>query len=106
MELGELQKAVDQWVNDHGGYWSGFQLLARMVEELGEISGAYQRIEGLRPHKQEVDLPCELGDLLFTLAAFANVNKVDLASAVDSAFSKYNKRDSAAWKSHHRRGAT
>jgi NTP pyrophosphatase (non-canonical NTP hydrolase) len=105
MKLDELQVAVDRWVKDHGGYWDGFQLLARMVEELGEISSAYQRIEGLRPHKQEVDLPSELGDLLFTMAAFANVNKIDLAAAMEATFVKYNTRDSLAWKSRNHSGA-
>jgi NTP pyrophosphatase (non-canonical NTP hydrolase) len=101
MDLRELQGKVDEWVRDHGGYWTDFELLARMTEELGEISSDLQRLRGLRPRRPECDLPSEIGDLLFTLAAFANVTNVDLESAIQATFTKYNQRDSDAWKSKH-----
>ena len=98
MELQQLQQTVDSWINEHGGYWDKFQILARLAEELGEISSALQRIEGLRPRKTEVDLADEVGDLLFTLAAFANINGISLDEAAKKVLDKYQIRDSAAWK--------
>lgn len=98
MDLAQAQTQVDAWIREHGGYWDKFQILARLSEELGEIASALQRLEGLRPRKGEVDLPGEVGDLLFTLAAFANVNGLDLEICLRQAFEKYDIRDSAAWK--------
>ena len=98
MELRELQTLVDGWIREHGGYWDKFQILARLTEELGETASALQRQEGLRPRKVDTDLAGELGDLLFTLAAFANVTGIDLDESVRKVLTKYQIRDSAAWK--------
>jgi len=98
MTLDELQAGVDSWINEHGGYWDKFQILARLTEELGEIASALQRTEGLRPRKTEVDLGSEVGDLLFTLAAFANVNDLKLSECLGQVMEKYQIRDSRAWK--------
>lgn len=100
MELNQLQQTVETWINEHGGYWEKFQILARLSEELGEISSALQRIEGLRPRKTDVDLEGEVGDLLFTLAAFANVNDIKLEDALRKVLAKYQIRDSHLWKEH------
>jgi NTP pyrophosphatase (non-canonical NTP hydrolase) len=102
MTLNEMQDQVDTWIREHGGYWDRFQILARMTEELGEIAGALQRIEGLRPRKTKVDLASEVGDLLFTLAAFANANHLNLSDCLDSVLSKYTTRDGAAWNNNQR----
>ncbi len=98
MTLDELQTVVDSWITEHGGYWDKFQILARLTEELGEMASALQRTEGLRPRKTEVDLGSEVGDLLFTLAAFANVNGIQLTQCLDQVMEKYQIRDSRAWK--------
>jgi NTP pyrophosphatase (non-canonical NTP hydrolase) len=98
MTLEELQATVDGWITEHGGYWDRFQIMARLAEELGEVASALQRTEGLRPHKTEVDLEGEIGDLLFTLAAFANVNNLSLSASIDKTMDKYQVRDSQAWK--------
>ena len=98
MTLDDLQIQVDTWIKEHGGYWDKFQIQARLSEELGEVASALQRQEGLRPHKTEVDLGMEVGDLLFTLAAFANANGISLSDAMHKVFDKYNIRDSHAWK--------
>jgi len=98
MEFDHAQQKVDAWICEHGGYWDKFHILARLSEELGEVSSALQRLEGLRPHKQEVDLAGEVGDLLFTLAAFANVNGLSLEDCLEQVFEKYKVRDSRAWK--------
>jgi len=99
MTLAELQQNVDTWVNAHGGYWDKFEILARLTEELGEVSAALQRSEGLRPRHHDVDVAGEMGDLLFTLAALANVCDIELDRSFEGVLAKYNDRDSVAWKS-------
>jgi NTP pyrophosphatase (non-canonical NTP hydrolase) len=92
------QQQVDAWIQAHGGYWEDWALLARMAEELGEVAGAMQRMKGLRPRQEDVDLAAEVGDLLFILCAFANAHGIDLDDAFARTLAKYNARDSAAWK--------
>ena len=98
MTLDNLQKDVDRWIKEHGGYWEKFQIMARLTEETGEIASALQRQEGLRPRKESIDLCGEVGDLLFTLTAFANVNELNLSECLDQVMKKYQVRDSRAWK--------
>lgn len=99
MRLDELQAEVDRWITEKGGgYWTNFQILARLTEELGEVASALQRQEGLRPRKVDVDVAGEIGDLLFTLAAFSNCTGVKLDEAVRSALAKYDGRDAIAWQ--------
>ena len=95
--LDDLQQRVDTWIRTHDDYWTEFQILARLTEELGEVASALQRQAGLRPRKSEVDLSSEVGDLLFTLAAFANKLNLDLGQSVEQVFAKYDARDAAAW---------
>lgn len=99
LNLDEVQRQVDEWVvGTAGGYWDRFQILARLTEEVGEVAAALQRLEGLRPATAEVDLGAEIGDVLFTLAAFANVHDVSLADEFARVLSKYEARDATAWK--------
>lgn len=98
MTLDELQGRVDGWIREHGGYWDRFQILAHLTEELGEIAAALQDRAGLRPRHTDTDLGEEVGDLLFTIAAFANVNGLDLSDCLDRVMEKYKVRDSQAWK--------
>ena len=98
MRLGELQTTVDRWIRANDDYWDQFQILARLTEELGEVAAALQRKEGLRPRKVEVDLEGEVGDLLFTLAAFANVTGLDLDRSITKTIEKYDVRDSKDWQ--------
>ena len=98
MDLNQAQDPVDAWIRQHGGYWDKFQILARLSEELGEVASALQRLEGLRPRKGFIDLAGAVGDLLFTLAAFANVNGLSLEDCLKQVFGKYDIRDGQAWK--------
>ena len=53
---------------------------------------------GARPRKVQVDIEEELGDMVFTLAAFANVMGLSLERGTERAIAKYDGRDSTAWK--------
>ncbi|MDS4019673.1 MAG: MazG nucleotide pyrophosphohydrolase domain-containing protein [Candidatus Competibacter sp.] len=96
-DLDDLQQVVDAWIRAHGGYWERFQILARLTEELGEVAAALQRLEGLRPRPSDVDLAGEVGDLLFTLIAFANASGLRLEDCLTRVLRKYQIRDSDAW---------
>lgn len=102
MELSQAQARVDGWVREHGGYWDRFHILARLSEELGEVSGALQREQGLRPRQSSADLGDEVGDLLFTLIAFANANGLELDACLGKVLEKVEIRDGEAWKAKER----
>lgn len=94
MELQRAQELVDEWIRTKGGgYWNRFQILARLTEEVGELAAALQRVEGLRPRPSQADLEEEVGDVLYTLAAFANVSDIDLGNALEKVIAKYDARD-------------
>ncbi len=99
MHFKEAQSLVDEWIKQIGGYWDKFQILAQLMEELGEVSAALQRREGLRPRTTQPDLEGEVGDLLFTLVAFSNVMNLDLEQCLKATMQKYNTRDAKAWQS-------
>jgi NTP pyrophosphatase (non-canonical NTP hydrolase) len=97
MNFGEFQEVVDQWIQGHGRYWSKFEIVARLIEDLGEISRTLQHTEGLRTGKDELKVADDIGDLLFTLAAFANANGLRLEDCVDGVMEKYRTRESTEW---------
>jgi NTP pyrophosphatase (non-canonical NTP hydrolase) len=92
-----LQNIVDQWIKGHGQYWEKFEILARLTEDLGEISTTLQHAAGLRAGRDELNLADEIGDLLFTLAAFANVNGLRLGDCIDGVLEKYQTSESTEW---------
>jgi NTP pyrophosphatase (non-canonical NTP hydrolase) len=97
MNFNALQEIVDQWIQGHGRYWDKFEILARLTEDLGEISSTLQHVEGLRKERDELRLADAIGDLLFTLAAFANVNGLRLGDCVDAVMEKYRTNESTEW---------
>jgi NTP pyrophosphatase (non-canonical NTP hydrolase) len=97
MNFETLQEVVDQWTQGHGSEWNKFEVLARLTEDLGEVAATLQHAEGLRSGRENLELADEIGDLLFTLAAFANVNGLHLSDCVNGVLEKYQTRDSAEW---------
>jgi NTP pyrophosphatase (non-canonical NTP hydrolase) len=97
MNFETLQEIVDQWIRGHGHYWEKFEILARLTEDLGEVAATLQHAEGLRSGRENHALADEIGDLLFTLAAFANVNGLRLGDCVNGVMEKYRTRDSTEW---------
>jgi NTP pyrophosphatase (non-canonical NTP hydrolase) len=97
MNFETLQEVVDQWIRGHGRYWDKFEILARLTEDLGEVAATLQHAEGLRSGRENLDLGDEIGDLLFTLAAFANVNDLRLGDCVNGVMEKYQTSDSTEW---------
>jgi len=98
MSLDELQKKVDRWIQGIGGYWNEFEIFARLTEEVGELASDLQREKGLRPRNATTNLKGEVGDVLFTLLAFANKMEISVTEAMEETFAKYDLRDVDAWK--------
>jgi NTP pyrophosphatase (non-canonical NTP hydrolase) len=99
VKLEEAQRAVDAWIGQfEEGYWPPLSNLARLVEEVGELSRELNHRYGHKRKKTEEgehDLALELGDILFVLIVLANEQKIDLSEALTRVLEKYRIRDSA-----------
>lgn len=101
MTLDEAQRAVDAWIAGTGGYWPPLSNLARLVEEVGELSRELNHRFGdkrKKPDEPDQDLTLEIGDVLFVLIVLANERQVDLEQALRSVLDKYGVRDAHRWK--------
>ena len=99
--LKEIQSHIDNWINNHGGYWSPLSMLGAMMEELGEIAREINRLEGFKPKKNEDeirDIGEELADLFFALICMANHYNIDLGKELLKVTNKYSERDSHRFK--------
>lgn len=94
--LEKIQNKVDEWIGNHGGYWSPLSMLASVMEEVGEISRELNHLEGFKPKKPTEkieDLGHELGDLLFSVICLANYYKINLSEEIELVLKKYTLRD-------------
>lgn len=97
-DLTLMQRRVHEWAAEHwsGEYWPPLANLARLTEELGELSRAINQRHGPKRVKDEndvADLSLEFGDVLFVLACLANSSGVNLQHSFDAALAKYRERD-------------
>lgn len=99
--LSELQKEVDLYINSFKeGYFPPMELLARLTEELGELSREVQNVYGMKKKKPEEairTLEEETGDLLFVLICFANQEGIRLDEALTHVLDKFKVRDKDRW---------
>jgi NTP pyrophosphatase (non-canonical NTP hydrolase) len=97
----DLQAEVDQYISQFKeGYFSPLAMLARMTEELGELSREVNHHYGEKPKKsteEDNTIENELGDMLFVLICFANSLNIDLQEAHDRVMDKFNTRDKDRW---------
>jgi NTP pyrophosphatase (non-canonical NTP hydrolase) len=96
VDLRSLQNEIDTWVRDNGGYWDEMSLLARLMEEVGEVSREYNHRFGAKRKKaSEPDqaLQGELADVLWIVLCMANQQGIDLQSAFDDVMHKVRTRD-------------
>ena len=101
MTLREMQAVIDAWIADNGGYWSELSLLARLSEEVGEVSREYNHRFGDKRKKSieaESSLEDELSDVLWIVLCMANQQGIDLQSAFEATMDKINVRDAGRWK--------
>lgn len=93
----EIQKIVNNWILEHGGYWPPLSMICAIIEELGEVTKEINSLEGYKPKKtQEINLNLgeELSDLLFSIICLANFYKIDLGEGILKTIEKYKIRDS------------
>jgi NTP pyrophosphatase (non-canonical NTP hydrolase) len=98
--LRQYQARVDEWITSYGvRYFSELNILAQLVEEVGEVA----RIVGRRYGEQSGDDPDrslgdELADVLFTVACLANKTGIDLTDEVARNLAKKTRRDATRHK--------
>lgn len=97
----DMQTEVDKYISQFKeGYFSPLAMLARMTEELGELSREVNHYYGEKPKKsteEEKAIEEELGDMLFVLICFANSLNIDLEEAHDRVMKKFSTRDKDRW---------
>jgi NTP pyrophosphatase (non-canonical NTP hydrolase) len=102
MSLQQLQREVDDWIaNCTRGYFSPLMMLARLTEELGELSRAVSHHHGEKKPKPGEDpgnISEEIGDLLFVLVCLANEQKIDLDESWAAVKKKLYERDATRWR--------
>ena len=100
--LHQAQAQVDDWIRTVGnGYWSPHEMLARLVEETGELARLLNHLYGPKPKKpEEADqaLGEELADILFAVICLANSQGIDLSNAFEQMMIKYDRRDQERFK--------
>ncbi|MBG9590559.1 nucleotide pyrophosphohydrolase [Cytobacillus firmus] len=97
----DMQTDVDKYISQFKeGYFSPLAMLARMTEELGELSREVNHHYGEKPKKsteEEKAIEEELGDMLFVLICFANSLNIDLEEAHNRVMEKFSTRDKDRW---------
>lgn len=94
--LKDIQEKIDEWIKNHGGYWTPLAMLGAITEELGEVAREINDLEGFKPKKikeEKNSLGEELADLLFSIICVANHYNIDLNSCLKKVILKYTKRD-------------
>lgn len=97
----ELQKEVDDYISQFKeGYFTPMELMARLTEELGELSREVMHQYGPKKKKsteEDNTIEAEIGDVLFVLTCMANSLDIDMEKAHDQVMEKFNSRDKDRW---------
>ncbi|MBT3407942.1 nucleotide pyrophosphohydrolase [Candidatus Woesearchaeota archaeon] len=97
MTLKDIQKEVDDWINQFKiGYWKPHEVLARLTEETGELAREINHIYGPKKKKsteETKELSNEMADIIFTLCCLANSLDLDLDEAFKRVMDKCYDRD-------------
>lgn len=97
MSLQTMQQEVDDWISQYKeGYWPPHELLAHMMEELGEMAREINHLYGNKKKKETEDdntISNEIGDLLFNIACLANALDINLDESFANTMHKAKTRD-------------
>ncbi|SDB55736.1 NTP pyrophosphatase, house-cleaning of non-canonical NTPs [Flavobacteriaceae bacterium MAR_2010_188] len=97
MDLENAQKAVDEWIKEHGvRYFNELTNMAQLTEEVGEVARIIARRYGEQSEKEsdkDKDLGEELADVVFVVLCLANQTGIDLQQAFDKKLQKKTQRD-------------
>ena len=97
MTLSDLQRFIDEWVRERGGYWSPLSQYVRLVEEVGELGRELNHRYGDKPRLDKDSprsLADELADILFIVVLLANDLDIQLDAATQDVLKKYEARRS------------
>ena len=92
----DLQKSIDRWIAENGGYWDEMSLLARLTEEVGELAREYNHRFGAKKKKaseSESNIKGELADILWLILCMANQQGIDMTEAFEQVMTKLKVRD-------------
>lgn len=93
----QMQKEVDDYISQFkAGYFSQLANLARLTEEVGELSREINHQYGEKKKKdteEENTIKAELGDNLFVLLCIANSLDIDMTESFNETMDKFNTRD-------------
>lgn len=102
MPLREIQHQVDQWTAQFSTqYWQPHEILARLMEETGELAREVNHLYGpkkKKPEEEARELGEEIGDIIFTLCCLANSKKIDLDESFTRVMEKHHGRDNARFE--------
>ncbi len=97
MDIQNAQKAVDDWIKNHGvRYFNELTNMAQLTEEVGEVARIIARRYGEQSEKESdkgKDLGEELADVMFVVLCLANQTGVNLQEAFDKKLDIKAKRD-------------
>ncbi|MCB9779445.1 MAG: nucleotide pyrophosphohydrolase [Alphaproteobacteria bacterium] len=100
--IGGLQRDIDRWIAENGGYWDELSLLARLTEEVGELAREYNHRFGAKRKKAsegDAALQEELADVLWIVLCMANQQGIDLDAAFEATMTKLRVRDAGRFTS-------
>lgn len=101
MSFAPMQKEVDDWISQfEEGYFAPLPMLARLTEEVGELSRALMHhYGGKKPKSGEAkgDIGEEISDAIFVLICLANSLEIDLDETFGAMMTKYRERDAERW---------
>lgn len=97
MSIKSAQYDVHKWVTQFKvEYFKPLEMLAQMVEEVGELARELNNRYGPRTKKSpedSADIEKELGDIMFTCCCIANYLEIDLDEAWEKKMNKQYGRD-------------
>jgi NTP pyrophosphatase (non-canonical NTP hydrolase) len=91
-----LQEKTDKLIQNLGGYWPPFAMLASVVEEVGELAREINSLEKIKIKKPtEIKKPLgeEISDTIFSLICIANYYNINLDTEFTQMLKKYESRD-------------
>ena len=98
MSLKEIQEDTDRHTSQYTPqYWQPHEILARLMEETGELAREINHIYGPKKKKsteETKEMGIEMADIMFTLCCLANSQGIDLDKAWQEMLEKYRERDS------------
>ncbi len=102
MSLQDIQRQVDEWTSQFKvQYWQPHEILARLMEETGELAREVNHLYGpkkKKPEEQTRELGDEIGDIIFTLCCLANSKGINIDEAFKRVMDKHYGRDNERYE--------